>query len=159
MKKEGGIMTNEEAIKILEDRHIYQADGSEDTFCATVNCAIDMAINALKVEADWKYIETDGNPEEMGTYYCLLVSPQELENGDVIPHYEFDERWFGDAQSPVAAGWIMCGQPDHGLVWTEQCGSRENERVYAWKELPDASGVVVDPAAFSRLLGLERGLK
>ena len=150
-------MTREEAIKILEDRHIYQADGSEDTFCAIVNCSIDMAINALKVAADWKYVEKDGNPEEMGTYYCLLVSPQELENGDVITHYEFDERWFGDAQSPVAEGWIMGGQPDHGLVWTEQCGSRENERVYAWKELPDTSGIVIDPAAFSRLLGLERG--
>ena len=109
-----------------------------------------MAIEALsKLPNDeWKYKEKDGNPKEMGTYYCLVVAPSEY-NGKTIPYYEYDLRWFGEGET--AQAWKMDGQPDSGLVWTEQTGSMQGEQVYAWRELPDISNCLVDPQAFERL--------
>lgn len=106
--------------------------------------------------AEWKYVEKDGNPKEMGTYYCLVVAPTEY-NGKKIPHYEYDQRWFGEGET--AQAWKMDGQPDSGLVWTEQTGSMEGEQVYAWRELPDASNCLVDPQAFERLCRIAEGEK
>lgn len=110
--------------------------------------AISMAINALKEQTEWKYVEKDGNPKEIGTYYCLVVAPSEY-NGKTIPYYEYDTRWLGEDET--AQAWKMDGQPDSGLVWTEQTGSMEGEQVYAWRELPDTEPCVIDPQAFERL--------
>lgn len=141
-------MKKNEAINILEERYIYNSTGEDDDFAIGVNTALDMAINALKEQAEWKYVEKDGNPKEMGTYYCLVVAPLEY-NGKTIPHYEYDTRWLGEGET--AQGWKMDGQPDSGLVWTEQTGSMEGEQVYAWRELPDTETCLIDPQAFERL--------
>lgn len=149
-------MTKNEAINILEARYIHNTTGKDDEFAISVNTALDMAINALKEQTEWKYVEKDGNPKEMGTYYCLVVAPSEY-NGKTIPYYEYDQRWFGEGET--AQAWKMEGQPDSGLVWTEQTGSMEGEQVYAWRELPDASNCLVDPQAFERLCGIAEGDK
>lgn len=149
-------MTKNEAINILEERYIHNTTGEDDEFAISVNTALDMAINALKEQAEWKYVEKDGNPKEMGTYYCLVVAPAEY-NGKTIPHYEYDQRWFGEGET--AQAWKMDGQPDSGLVWTEQTGSMEGEQVYAWRELPDESSCLVDPQAFERHCRIAEGNK
>ena len=77
---------------------------------------------------DWKYIDKDGNPEKEGVYWVVLL----YENfGKTIA--EVDTRYFGEAEKNE--GWIMEGQPDTGLVWTEETGSYEGERVWAWAEI------------------------
>lgn len=48
---------------------------------------------------------------------------------------EVATRWFGDAST--CPNWIMDDQPREGLVWTEECGSAEGERVIAWMPLPE----------------------
>ena len=141
-------MTKNEAINILEERYIHNTTGKDDEFAISVNTALDMAINALKEQTEWKYVEKDGNPKEMGTYYCLVVAPSE-HNGKTIPYYEYDQRWFGEGET--AQAWMMDGQPDSGLVWTEQTGSMKGEQVYAWRELPDTEACLIDPQAFERL--------
>ena len=145
-------MTKNEAINILEERYIHNSTCEDDDFAITVNTALDIAINALKEQKEWKYVEKDGNPKEMGTYYCLIVAPTEY-NGKTIPHYEYDSRWFGEGET--AQNWKMDGQPDSGLVWTEQTGSMEGEQVYAWRELPDTETCVIDPQALERLFGID----
>lgn len=145
-------MTNAEAINILEERYIHNSTGEDVDFAIAVNTALDMAINALKEQTEWKYVEKDGNPKEMGTYYCLVVGSL-LYNGKTIPHYEYDTRWFGEGET--AQAWKMDGQPDSGLVWTEQSGSMEGEQVYAWRELPDTEPCVIDPQAFESLCGID----
>ena len=141
-------MTREEAIKKLQKQKEEYLDEWVDY--SGVEDAFDMAIEALskQLKDEWKYIEKDGNPKEMGTYYCLVVAPSKY-NGKTIPYYEYDLRWFGEGET--AQAWKMDGQPDSGLVWTEQTGSMQGEQVYAWRELPDISNCLVDPQAFERL--------
>lgn len=139
-------MKKEEAIKKLQKQKAEYLEEWVDY--SGVAEAFDMAINALKEQAEWKYVEKDGNPKEMGTYYCLIVAPSEY-NGKTIPYYEYDTRWFGEGET--AQAWKMDGQPDSGLVWTEQTGSMEGEQVYAWRELPDTETCLIDPQAFERL--------
>ncbi|MCR5704225.1 MAG: hypothetical protein K6G85_06345 [Eubacterium sp.] len=145
-------MTREEAILLLHDMKDTYDEIHENTnfeIGYEQMTALDMAINALKEQAEWKYVEKDGNPKEMGTYYCLVVAPSEY-NGKTIPYYEYDTRWFGEGET--AQAWKMEGQPDSGLVWTEQTGSMQGEQVYAWRKLSDdISNCLVDPQAFERL--------
>ncbi len=141
-------MTKNEAINILKERYIHNSTGEDDEYAIAVNTALDIAINALKEQTEWKYVEKDGNPKEKGTYYCLVVAPSEY-NGKTIPHYEYDTRWLGEGKT--AQAWKMDGQPDSGLVWTEQTGSMLGEQVYAWRELPDTETCLIDPQAFERL--------
>lgn len=141
-------MTREEAIKYLIKPVATSTEIGEEKQKEFE--AYNMAIEALSKQPkdEWKYIEKDGNPKEMGTYYCLVVAPSEY-NGKKIPYYEYDLRWFGEGET--AQAWKMDGQPDSGLVWTEQTGSMQGEQVYAWRELPDMSNCLVDPQAFERL--------
>jgi len=156
-------MTKNEAIRWLE--HIKTGELGWDEYAMqesqreirerceqSFRDAISMAINALKEQAEWKYVEKDGNPKEMGTYYCLVVAPSE-NNGKTIPYYEYDTRWLGEGET--AQAWKMDGQPDSGLVWTEQTGSMLGEQVYAWRELPDTQNCLVDPQAFERLCNIK----
>ena len=126
-----------EAIEILDGRHISLPDGGFDEFADKVNEAIDIAIDSLRT--NWKYVHKDGNPEHMGEYFCMLVSPTEYE-GKTIPFFEYDTRYFGEAEK--YEGWIMDGQPDNGLVWTEGIGSALGEKVYAWHELPETDALL-----------------
>lgn len=139
-------MTKNEAIQVL------QTALTSPLIYGEYADAIDIAINALKEQTEWKYVEKDGNPKEIGSYYCLIVAPSEY-NGKTIPHYEYDIRWLGEGET--AQAWKMDGQPDSGLVWTEQTGSMEGEQVYAWRELPDIGECVIDPQAFERLCGID----
>lgn len=141
-------MTREEAIKYLIKPVATSTEIGEEKQKEFE--AYNMAIEALSKQPkdEWKYIEKDGNPKEIGTYYCLVVAPSEY-NGKTIPYYEYDLRWFGKGET--AQAWKMDGQPDSGLVWTEQTGSMQGEQVYAWRELPDTSNCLVDPQAFERL--------
>ena len=84
---------------------------------------------------NWKFVETDGNPTEEGTYVVILIyngwdKEKQKPNDELFATR--DTRWFGDAVKAGCEGWVMKDQPDHGLVWTEETGSSPNERVYAW---------------------------
>lgn len=90
---------------------------------------------------NWKIVEKDGNPTSEGTYDVILIyngwdKEKQQPNDELFATR--DTRWFGDAEANE--GWVMKGQPDHGLVWTEETGSSPNERVYAWlpqRDYPD----------------------
>lgn len=94
------------------------------------------------MKTKWKYVEKDGHPKEMGDYYCLLVAMIERDGEDVI-HFEYATRYFADLDvRPDLKPWIMDGEYDSGLAWTEESGSLEGERVYAWHELPECDAVI-----------------
>ena len=100
----------------------------------------------------WRIVERDGNPEKEGIYDVVLiydeVTAKEVKNEHIVPSYEYeltgrqfafmDSRSFEDAKR--CGSWAMKGQPDEGLVWSQESGSCYNERVYAWlppREFPD----------------------
>ena len=71
-------------------------------------------------------------PTEEGNYYCLLIREEWYDGkptGRTVAWCE--ARHFGRCHS-----WKMDGEPDTGLVWEEQTGSYQGEKVHAWTELP-----------------------
>ena len=93
----------------------------------------------LKEKKKWRYVKTDGNPKEPGEYLVTLIHP-EWENGKKTGREvaEVAKRYFADLdEDPECVNWIMVGEPDEGLVWTEDTGSAMYERVYAWMPIED----------------------
>ena len=53
-------------------------------------------------------------------------------------------EYFADLdEEPDLKGWIMDGQPENGLAWTEECGSVKGETVYAWTDKIDIDIAVI----------------
>lgn len=100
----------------------------------------------------WNYVNIDGNPTEPGMYWCTLIYDEWKDSkptGRVLAFV--DSRYLCDAdKDPENAGWAMDDQPEHGLVWTSECGSPASERVWAWMPIEEISiadlpeGVEVD---------------
>ena len=66
---------------------------------------------------------------------------------------EIASRYFCDIdERPDLIGWRMTGEPDHGMVWTEDTESYQGESVWAWKpmenieiaELPEGVEEIID---------------
>lgn len=85
----------------------------------------------------WHYCDEKGNPPKGGIYWVTLIYPEirdGKETGRTVA--EVDTRCYADIdKNPDLRNWVMEGEPEHGLVWTEQTGSSEHERVWAWAEL------------------------
>lgn len=86
---------------------------------------------------EWKYAPE--RPTKEGVYQCILEAPvyDTDADGNPIDNEDYHEigmetRFFGNVHN----GWVMHGEPDEGMVWTEECGSAWHERVAAWRELP-----------------------
>ena len=94
---------------------------------------------------DWKYVDTDGNPSKPGMYWVTLIYPEMKQDGGgwkptgkILA--EVDTRCFEDFdKNPDFKSWKMCDQPDSGLAWSEECGSSQNEKVWAWAEYENPS--------------------
>lgn len=84
----------------------------------------------------WNYIDTDGNPKKMGVYWVTLIYP-EIRGGERTGRTlaEVSTRYFDRAE--IVGNWKMGDQPDHGLIWSEETGSSEDERVWAWAEMEE----------------------
>ena len=102
---------------------------------------------------NWHYSENE-RPEKEGTYLCVLLHnvPKRIfkddgmyedekgrrfewgETDKVIA--EVDTRYFGYEES---GHWVMRDEPwtPTTMVWTEQTGSYEGERVWAWADIDD----------------------
>ncbi len=93
------------------------------------------------MDKKWNYVAKDGNPTKEGKYWVTLIHPEMRKVGE--NKWEptgtmlaiVEQRWFGDAS--LCPDWIMSDQPKEGLVWTEECGSWQDESVYAWMEIED----------------------
>lgn len=86
----------------------------------------------------WQYVEKDGNPTEAGVYLVTLIYP-EIDNGKKTGRQfaETDFRYLANLdERPDVKSWALGGQPEHGLVWLERCGSYFGEQVYAWMPAP-----------------------
>ena len=95
----------------------------------------------------WNYVDKDGNPKKAGRYWVTLIYPemkqvseddtQEWEpTGKMLA--EVTARDFTDlSKQPDIKSWIMKGQPESGLAWTEEVGSSQNETVWAWAEMEE----------------------
>lgn len=87
----------------------------------------------------WHYRDEKGNPQTPGVYWVTLIYPEirdGKETGRTVA--EVDTRYFADIdKNPDLENWVMEDEPEHGLVWTEQTGSFEHERVWAWAELDE----------------------
>lgn len=94
---------------------------------------------------NWKYVNDAGNPDKPDVYWVVLIH-DEWKDGEKTGRKvaEIGTRYFADLDKDpmlIGIGWKMQGEPDHGLAWTEQVGSTEGEKVWAWMEqedLPDA---------------------
>lgn len=80
----------------------------------------------------WKYVEKDGNPTEVGEYYVTLIHPVYDPGKTFIVKMvaTVGIRYFGEYEE--APTWAMKDQPKEGLVWFEQSGSDIEEHVHAW---------------------------
>ena len=87
----------------------------------------------------WRYVLKDGNPEEPGVYWTTLIYDECKDNeftGRKCATVE--SRMFADLdKEPFLAAWIMNGQPETGLAWTQESGSWYNEEVWAWKPVEE----------------------
>ena len=87
----------------------------------------------------WNYVERDGNPKEPGTYWVTLIYPEWKDNkktGKMLASVAI--RYFADLdKDPELKGWVMDGEPENGLAWTEECGSTAEEKVHAWRPIED----------------------
>ena len=99
----------------------------------------------------WKYVNKDGNPDKEGRYDVILIyeETEKVITGEFVSDYDLippgkklavrDTRYFGDADK--IKGWIMSGQPEEGLVWSERDESYYGEKVWAWlpeQDIPEA---------------------
>lgn len=92
--------------------------------------ALKMAIDRL-VQPEWCLTAKDGNPDEAGNYYVIVIYPECRPDHDLSKRYaELTTRYCNEYNPDD--GWVMKGQPDHGMVWYEDSGSSPNEYVYAW---------------------------
>lgn len=102
---------------------------------------------------NWHYSAKE-RPTKEGIYLCVLLHnvPKRIykengmyqdENGKKFDWGETEKviaevetRWFG--REPDDA-WVMRGEPwtPDTMVWTEQTGSYEGERVWAWADIND----------------------
>ena len=88
----------------------------------------------------WKYTDTDGRPKKAGVYWAAVIfngwdKEKQQPNNELF--VMVDTRYFGDAKAEDLESWKMNGEPDEGLVWTEETGSFSNERVWAWAEIEE----------------------
>lgn len=86
------------------------------------------------MKKQWNYVEKDGNPKEPGEYWVTLIYPEwkdGKQTGKVLA--EVGSRYYADLDNePDLKGWVMDGEPETGLAWTEECGSSAGEKVHAW---------------------------
>ena len=86
----------------------------------------------------WHYMDTEGRPKKEGVYWVTLIfsgwdrEKQEPNNERLVT---VETRYFGSAEAN--SGWVMEDEPEEGNVWTEECGSMPNERVWAWAEMEE----------------------
>jgi len=87
----------------------------------------------------WNYIEKAGNQKTPGVYWCTLIAYEWREGKRTGRRVAYAEtRYFADLnEEPDAKDWIMDGEPETGLAWTKELGSREAERVHAWMPMED----------------------
>lgn len=88
---------------------------------------------------EWNYVNKDGNPKEPGLYWVTLIYP-EWKNGEETDRTvaEVVTRYYANLDKEVGIkDWIMEGEPNHGLAWTEEVGSRYHEKVWAWIPIED----------------------
>lgn len=94
----------------------------------------------------WKIVEKDGNPTQVGTYFVILTAPNVKSNGmNPDGTYEMedlggrtaciDARYY--AKGPIRGdSWAMVDQDENApFYWTEQTGSSFEETVYAWLDI------------------------
>jgi hypothetical protein len=87
----------------------------------------------------WHYVEKEGNPKEPGTYWVTLIYP-EWKDGKQTGRKlaEVSTRYYADLFKELELrGWIMDGEPEAGLAWTEEIGSCSGERVHAWMPIEE----------------------
>ena len=134
------------AISSLLGRTNYEGKGQldqeefEKDFDELLNLALAGIAACRESGKSWKYVEKDGNPAVAGTYWVTLLYDECYTEGDSQEikftgkkYAAVETRYVGDiTNDPVLAGWAMAGEPNTGLVWTEETGSHFGEKVWAW---------------------------
>ncbi|MDO5146931.1 MAG: hypothetical protein Q4D60_07995 [Eubacteriales bacterium] len=91
------------------------------------------------MKLNWNYVEKDGNPKEPGVYWVTLIYPEWKDGkptGRTVA--EVSSRYYADLdKNPDIRNWVMDGEPDTGLAWTEETGSVKGEKVYAWMPMEE----------------------
>ena len=102
---------------------------------------------------NWHYSAKE-RPTKEGTYLCVLLHnvPKRIYKDDGMYEDEKGRRFeWGETEKVIAEvetryfgcepndAWVMRGEPwtPDTMVWTEQTGSYEGERVWAWAEMDD----------------------
>lgn len=89
-------------------------------------------------ERRWHIREKEGNPAEAGTYQVIVTfSFAGARKAEMTERYLADLGEDGNGPDAELDGWIMTGEPETGLAWTEETGSWAGEQVYAWAPLDD----------------------
>ncbi len=136
------------AISSLLGRTNYEGKGQldqeefEKDFDELLNLALAGLAACQESGKNWKYVEKDGNPAEAGMYWVTLLYDECYTEGDSQEvkftgkkYAAVETRYFGDiTNDPELAGWAMAGEPNTGLVWTEETGSHFGEK--GWARMP-----------------------
>lgn len=102
---------------------------------------------------NWHYSAKE-RPTKEGTYLCVLLHnvPKRIYKADGMYQDENGKKFdWGETDKVIAEvetrffgyepddAWVMRGEPwtPDTMVWTEQTGSYEGERVWAWAEMDD----------------------
>ena len=90
-------------------------------------------IDQKRTAAEWHYSDKE-RPTREGVYWCVLIHDEYMDSKPTGRKLaELETRWYGTVEDDVSRSWVMDGEPETGLVWTEETGSWMHERVYAWK--------------------------
>lgn len=88
-------------------------------------------------------------PEKDDIYWVTLSyegwDEKKNEPNGVRDGVAVDTRWFGNAYERGSGAWVMDGEPEEGLVWTEECGSYPKEHVEAWAPMESIEPFVREP--------------
>ena len=92
----------------------------------------------------WHYVDEEGNPKKSGVYWVTLIYPEQKKVDEEGNEWkatgktlvDVDTRYLGEATKDNLE-WKMQGQPDNGLIWTQETGSYEGETVWAWAEMEE----------------------
>lgn len=132
-------LANAQTVKEQEHAYMQLERVGVDRRTAKVMAAGVISDRKKKAIDKWHYVEKDGNPIREGDYIVTLVF-DEFKNNERTGKKKacVEMRYFGDVdKDPSLKDWKMYDQPDHGLIWTEQCGSSWHEHVHAWIPLEE----------------------